>query len=56
MNKPEKFDVDNVVSNLLMWLRNHYDPQDLVQYEINLLDQWAPEWRAEFDYFERKVC
>lgn len=51
----EVFDVDSVVNNILMWLRNHLEPEDLKQIDINILDQWSPEWRKEFNYYDRQI-
>ena len=55
METPNTFDVDSIVDKLLMWLRNHLDPSDLTQLDINILDQWAPKWRDEFMYYDRKI-
>lgn len=50
----EKINVDDIVNNLLMWLKNGLDVSDLSEVETSFLDQWQPNWK-ELLIFEPQV-
>jgi hypothetical protein len=41
-----KIDVDEILNNLMMYLKNGMDPNDLIECEINFLNEWLPNWKS----------
>lgn len=56
MNNDEKdnskvFDVDNFVLRIEMFLKNGLHPDDLEEWERNVMDTWVRDWRQRYSQY-----